>query len=102
MKSFVGFAAGCLALMLLTACENDDDRTLVTLSEYNEIQYGMSYDQVVAIVGDNETSSARATGGPYGATAYAYVWENRDGSRMVVTFATTNVTVVAKGEQGLQ
>jgi len=101
-KMVLSSVVACLAFLFLSSCENGSSGPIVTLSEYDEIQYGMSYDQVVAIVGDHETSSAQATGGPYGATAYAYVWENKDGSRMVVTFANTNVSVVAKAEQGLQ
>lgn len=96
-----GFAAAFF-LMVSTGCEHNDDETVVTLAEYNEIQYGMSYDQVVAIVGDDPTSGASASGGPYGASAWAYVWENDDDSRMVVTFATTNGSVVAKAQQDLE
>lgn len=81
-------------LSFTQGCENDDD-TIITLSEYNEIEIGMSYDEVVAIVGDGPTRTASATG-PYENTGTAYQWINDDGSSAVITFENDKVVLKAQ------
>jgi hypothetical protein len=89
---------GCLVLGVLfcwtTGCDSgDSDGSVeVTLSEYNEIQVGMSLDQVEAIIGGGPTRSASATG-PYANTGTAYQWVNLDGSAALITFEDDRVVL---------
>ncbi len=77
--------------------ENDEK---ITLEEYNKIQNGMSYDEVVSIVGSPGTDTA--TSGAGGFTIRMVSWEGNGmlGSNANVTF--TNGAVSGKAQFGLE
>ena len=100
MRILFGILLG-VAIQLSVGCDNSSNpKVTVTLAEYNELTYGMSYDMVVAIVGRHEDRTTSVTAGPYADSGTVYRWDNRDGSVMLLTFVST--TLVAKAETNLQ
>lgn len=82
----------------VTEVPKNDEK--MTLEEYNKIQNGMSYDEVVSIVGSPGTDTA--TSGAGGFTIRMVSWEGNGmlGSNANVTF--TNGTVSGKAQFGLE
>lgn len=72
----------------------------ITLEEYNKIENGMSYDEVVSIVGSPGTENVSSGSGSY--TIKMYSWEGNGmiGSNANVTF--TNGSVSGKAQFGLE
>ena len=90
-----------LLTCLPTGCDNGNKKPpVVTLAEFNEINYGMTGDQVVAIAGSGPTDSRAVTAGQYANTGTQDDWTNPDGSQMTIIFV--NNVVVLKGETNLQ
>jgi len=88
MKKYFCIAAILIAT-LLTGCASGND--IVTLSEYNQISYGMSYSQVASIIGYEgiQTSGGTMDGIPGvmpSVTTEMYMWRNSDGSNLIVMF----------------
>ena len=78
---------------------------VVTLSDYVQIDNGMSYSQVVAIIGDPGVEMARnRMDGVAGVMAsldtVMYVWQNPNGSNMNAMFQ--NDRLVQKAQFGLR
>lgn len=69
----------------------------VTMAEYERVKVGMTYDQVVQIVGFQGENLSEVTYGNQSASSYA--WSNDDGSNMIISF--TNGRVSGKGQFGL-
>lgn len=92
----------CAGLMLFTLCGCDDGSSwkTVTLAEYNQVQYGMTHDEVVAIFGEDPNSTESVTTGQYAYTGTVERWINDDGSYASCTFS--NGKLVLKYEQNLK
>jgi hypothetical protein len=77
---------------------------VVTMAEYSQVQNGMTYQQVLSVIGQTgeEVSSAAApgtTGGTVSETQ-TYQWKNPDGSSMTVIF--WNKKLMGKAQHGLK
>jgi hypothetical protein len=88
--------------MLLIGCSAGHQ--VITLDEYNQVSDGMSYSQVVSIVGEDgkENSSSTMPGVPGYTEAIitkAYSWQNADGSNMICMFQ--NDRLISKAQAGL-
>lgn len=70
----------------------------VSLAEYEQVQTGMSYQEVVKIVGrEGMTGSGPVGGGP---NAVDFEWSNQDGSMMQCVFEHNKL--VRKTQQALK
>lgn len=92
-----GFSSGSSTSSLSSA-------PTISLSQYNQIQPGMSYSQVVAIIGTSgtEMSSNRIEGVPgvmESIETVMYSWQNEDGSNMNAMFQ--NGSLISKAQFGL-
>lgn len=77
----------------------------VTMDEYNQIENGMSYEQVTGILGSpgvqqSENQLPGVAGYMPSITTVMYMWQNGDGSNMNVMFQ--NDKMVQKGQFGLR
>lgn len=77
-----------------------DSSEYITLDEYNQIQSGMSYEEVVNIIGSPGTSSVESSTAGYEIVIYTWYGNGVAGSNANVTF--TNGQVSAKAQVGLQ
>jgi hypothetical protein len=77
---------------------SSDHRDQFTLNKYYEIQNGMSYSEVVRILGDRGQELSRSEIGGY--TSSMYQWINPSGSSLTVMFS--NDLVASKAQLGLQ
>jgi hypothetical protein len=70
------------AVILNTSCEKSsgDKTVVVTRAEYDQIQVGMTYDQVVAVIGSDGTEIAHAR------NVVVYEWKNPDATIVDVSF----------------
>ena len=78
---------------------------VVTKAEYDQIRHGMSYSEVVSIIGarGEETGSDRMEGVPglmESVYTVMYSWQNRDGSNMNAMFQ--NDKLMNKAQFGLK
>lgn len=76
-----------------------------TMEKFNQVQPGMTYEQVKDIMGDpgkmnGETKSPSIEGVMDEITIRSYQWQNSDGSNMIVSF--TNNQVDTKAQAGLK
>ncbi len=69
----------------------------VTRENYNKIHTGMSFNEVVEILGNNYEVSSDAGYGGY--TAQCYIWEGLGGANITIIFL--NGKVYSKGQAGL-
>lgn len=77
-----------------------DSSEYITMEEYNQIETGMSYDEVRAIIGsDGELSGTSSVGG-YTVSIYTWYGNGMAGSNANVTFSNGEVT--AKAQVGLE
>ena len=77
---------------------NNSKGALITLDEFNKIETGMSYEDVVNIIGSNGTLSSESSIGNY--TTQIYTWYGSVfGANANVTFQ--NGKVVGKAQAGL-
>lgn len=72
-------------------------RTGITMAKFNQISEGMTYEQVVAIVG--EPGELMSSSDLAGIKTVAYSWKNRNGSNMLAMFQ--NGAMVQKSQFGL-
>lgn len=77
-----------------------DTSEYITLDEYNQINTGMSYEEVKAIVGSEGTVSSEAESNGYKIVIVTWYGNGTAGSNANVTF--TNDKVTAKAQIGLQ
>ena len=81
---------------LFSACNSQT----VTYSEYQDVKNGMTYEEVVEIVGEEgkEMSNidAQGVGNAQGISAKGYKWQNSDGSNMIVSFVNGEVATKAQ------
>ena len=95
-----------LLLLLTIGCDNLDlVEDVVTKADYNQIRNGMSYREVVGIIGSQgeELSSNRMEGVPGvmdSIETTMYMWQNSDGSNMNAMFQ--NDKLVQKAQAGLR
>ena len=78
----------------------ESESEYITMDEYNQIQSGMTYDQVVEIIGGQGQPSASSGGGGYQIDMYTWYGNGTAGSNASITF--TNGVVSAKAQIGLQ
>ncbi len=78
----------------------EDDSEYITLEEYNQIDTGMTYDEVVEIVGSAGTVSSEVESGGYKIVIVTWYGNGLTGSNANVTF--TNDAVTAKAQVGLK
>lgn len=81
-----------------TATETAED-VKVTLEQYNQIENGMTYDEVVSIFGGKETSSSESE--VAGIKSQVMTW-NGNGTFSVVSIGFTNGEVSSKSQTGLE
>lgn len=81
-----------------TATETAED-VKVTLEQYNQIENGMTYDEVVSIFGGKETSSSESE--VAGIKSQVMTW-NGNGTISVVSIGFTNGEVSSKSQTGLE
>lgn len=74
------------------------DAKQVTLEKYNQIKNGMTYKEVVKIIGFEGTEDSQSEVG--GIKTVMYTWQNDDGSNMNATFQ--NGKLVEKAQFGLK
>lgn len=82
---------------------NASEDTKITLEEFNQIETGMTYEQVVEIIGTEGTvmSESDITGdGQYKTTIYSWQGEGSLGANANITFQTGKV--VSKAQFGLE
>lgn len=72
----------------------------ITLEEYNKIETGMTYEQVVEIVGSNGTVSSQVEANGYKIVIITWYGNGVAGSNANVTF--TNNAVTGKAQVGLK
>lgn len=105
------FPVVILLVTLITGCysQNNDvpfemniqRSDVVSLAEYHRIDDGMSYSQVVSIVGDSGTESSSSTmkgvpGVVPSITTKIYTWQNSDGSNMNAMFQNDKLITKAQ------
>ena len=76
------------------------DSEYITLEEYNKIENGMSYEEVVEIIGSNGVESATSSVEGYTTSIYTWYGNGTAGSNANVTF--TNGKVFGKAQVGLR
>ena len=77
-----------------------EDSEYITLDEYNQIQAGITYDQVVEIIGSAGSPSAQSDGAGMSYQIYTWYGNGVAGSNANVTFI--NGEVSAKAQVGLK
>lgn len=80
-------------------------QNVVSLGQYNQIQSGMTYEQVQQIMGSPGTPTASNHMPSYGGvtpdiTDTSYMWQNADGSNMNAMFQ--NDSLIMKAQAGLR
>lgn len=77
-----------------------DESEYITLTEYNQIQPGMTYDEVCNIIGSKGTESAKSSVAGYTTSIVTWYGNGVAGSNANVTFQ--NGKVVSKAQAGLK
>jgi hypothetical protein len=75
-----------------------NSNSTVTMAKFNQIQTGMSYQQVVKLIGEQGEEISRSD--LAGLTTIMYMWKNSDGSNMNTMFQ--NDQLIAKAQFGLK
>ena len=79
--------------------QTEQENVKVTLQQYEQIQDGMTYDEVVSIFGGKETSSSESE--VAGIKSEIMTW-NGNGTLAIVTIGFTNGEVSSKSQTGLE
>jgi hypothetical protein len=74
----------------------------ITLEEFNKIKNGMTYEEVVKIVGGEGTLQSEAGDGQYKISMYSWEGEGDLGANANITFEGTKKKVTAKAQFGLK
>jgi hypothetical protein len=77
---------------------SSSESRLVTMSKYNRLRDGMSYEDVARAVGSRGSEISRTSSGGY--TIVMYGWENNNGSNMIAMFENGRLTT--KSQFGLR
>ena len=103
-KSFIIFVViiiviAAITYFALTSSGGGSSINYLTYENYTKIQNGMSYSEVVAILGNHQgTLDTTASSGGY--TLSYYTWANSSGTRCIVV-GFENGKVCAKSQYGL-
>jgi len=104
MSRLTPFMLFVFAILFIAGCGDIGGAKKVTKANYNEIQEGMSYAQVVSIIGSEgeEMASNKMDGVPGvmpSISTKMYSWKNFDGSNMNAMFQ--NDRLIQKAQFGL-
>lgn len=97
MAVILGIGAGISANGNITSIQAQEQK--VTLEKFNQIQTGMTYDEVVSIIGEEGTLSTESSYG--NANMKIYYWYSEDGITNA-TISFLNGKVDAKSQIGLK
>lgn len=78
----------------------DNESEYITLEEYNQIETGMTYEQVVEIIGSSGTLSTESNVADINTKIYTWYGNGSAGSNANVTFVNNSVQI--KGQVGLK
>lgn len=99
MKNFIGFVIAVIVLVYLFSGNSDIvSQDKYTLDQFNSIQMGMSYSQVVQIVGEEGTVLSDVKVMDIRTTMYS--WQGDGVANFNVTFQ--NGAVISKAQFGLK
>lgn len=79
--------------------DKNDNSNYVTLEKFNQIENGMTYDEVKQIIGSDGTLSTEAGSGEYNTKIYYWYGEDNISN---ATISFTNDQVTAKSQIGLE
>lgn len=100
---FIGIGAGIIHQEIKNPgtiiTNTQDQKQKVTLEKFNQIQTGMTYDEVVSIIGEEGTLSTESSYG--NANMKIYYWYSEDGITNA-TISFMNGKVEAKSQIGLK
>lgn len=97
-----------ITLLFIVGCKTDKNENynpktanVIQLSEYQQIREGMTYEEVVSIIGDWGVEASSSSYSLYGKTYVIklYQWINENGSNMVAYFE--NNILNSKAQAGL-
>lgn len=93
-----------LAILIAACLIGCGTASVVTLDEYNRVEIGMSYSEVVTIIGEKGEQSGSGMSYPNGSDSEGtpnliYTWKNKDFSNMICIIE--NDKVIAKDQSGL-
>lgn len=102
MKRVISIVLIAMALFTAVGCGNTNK---YTMDKFNQIQTGMTYDQVKSIMGDagqvtTESQSPAIPGVSDEVVIKGYQWQNGDGSNAQVMFMNNQVDT--KAQAGLK
>ena len=94
-----------VALFAVLGCGGSGSTNKYTLDKFNQVQTGMTYDQVKSIMGDagqvtTESKSPSIPGVSDEIIIKGYEWQNPDGSNMQIMFMNNQVDT--KAQAGLK
>ena len=95
----VVFILGLILYLVFVVGDGGSTINYLTYDNYTKIQNGMSYSEVVSILGNNE-GTLDTSAGYGGYTLSYYTWQNASGTRYIV-LGFENGRVCAKSQYGL-
>jgi|TARA_Y100000310_G_scaffold67801_2_gene63191 outer membrane biogenesis lipoprotein LolB len=83
-----------IVILLLSACSDGGKKSVykITSDEYNRLRKGMSYSQVVEIVGEDGKLISTEENVIFRMKQESYKWENYDGTYAVLLFSNLGNT----------
>ena len=102
MKRIVSviLVALCLSSICLLFAGCSSDENVMTLEKFNKIEVGMTYEEVVEIVGCEGELTSEASVGDHHSAIYTWKGKGSVGANAVITFS--NGEVSAKAQAGLK
>ena len=103
VKAVVIIAVLLMSLFILTGCEGVTTQDYaLTLEKFNQIQNGMTYEQVIEIIGEEGTltSEVGEPGSPFHTVMYSFYGRGSIGANASFTFQGGELT--AKAQFGLE
>jgi len=97
--SVIAFSALVVALLFLVI-PSDKSNNYLTMENFNRIETGMSYNQVVEIFDGNQ-GELQSSSSYEDITMSIYIWTNESGSR-IVSIMFENGAVTTKSQVGLK
>lgn len=94
------FFAVMIVIVIASGGGDKDEASVMTMEKFNAIQNGMTYEEVVEIVGGEGVMSNTAGDGDYKISIYSWEGNGSTGSNANVTF--TNGKVSGKAQLGLE
>lgn len=86
-----------LTMLLLVGCSGGNENNKVTLEKYNQIETGMTLEEVEAILGEGTENASTEAGD---VNIKSYQWINSDGSNIQIMFQDGKVNT--KAQAGLK